>query len=164
MRMHCIIFPHYIFVLQNLNIPIFLSKSTKVVWSHQDYSCFSKIKMFSPLSMPFCWDGLEKRNLQSPLWKTVTQTARTGSLETGQVCCQKAGGLGNLIFTQRTWSSGVPLLWKKAGWDLESLETSDPKSPTLRASWKSTRQSRSPSSLLFGGTIFMVFTENRSSN
>ena len=66
-RMHCFIFPHCIFVLQNLNIPIFHSKSTKVVWSHQDYSCFSKIKMCFPLSLSFCWAELEKGNLHALL-------------------------------------------------------------------------------------------------
>ena len=32
--------------------------------------------MCFPLSLPFCWDELEKGNLQSPLWKMVRQTAR----------------------------------------------------------------------------------------
>lgn len=107
-RMHCFIFPYCIFVLQNLNTPTFHSKFTEVVWSHQDYPCFSKIKMSFPLALPFCWDEVDKGNLHVLLCgKDLDRLPGTGSLEPGQLCCQMPGGLGNLGFSQRTSSSGV---------------------------------------------------------
>lgn len=140
------------------------SKFTVVVWSHQGCLCFSKTKMCFPLVLPLCWDEQDKGNLQVLLCgQELDRLPGAGSLGPGQLCCLMPGGLGNLGFSQRTCSSGVSPMARWALMMLGSLGTSDPETSTLRAPWKPTQQS-SPSSLLFVGTVFLVFTANRSSN
>lgn len=110
-----------------------------------------------PTGPAFCWDEQDKGNI----WKIIRQTARSWELGTWPAV------LGNVGFSQRICSSGVLSLWKEDRWILVvlgRLETSDREESTLRASWKFTQQPRSPSPRIFVGAIFLVFTENRSSN
>lgn len=63
------------------------------------------------LPLPFCWNEQDEGNLQVLLCgQELDRLPGAGSLEPGQLCCLVPGGLGNLGFSQRTLSSGEPLL------------------------------------------------------
>lgn len=59
--------------------------------SHQDHSYFSKLEICFPLSLTFCWNGLEKGNWNAFLCgKQLNRVPR--SLEIGKVSCQMLVG------------------------------------------------------------------------
>lgn len=129
---------------------------------HQDYSHFSKIKMCFPLPLPFFWECTI-----SSVEKWLDRWPGNWELRKCQGLLPNAWWAGKFVFLIKELEVLVYLSYEKrpgeTSWPWEAWKHLI-LNPTLRASWKPTRQSRSPSSLLFVGTIFVVFTENRSSN